>query len=176
MIKASNSTARTRTASKKKNDWAADELQKQVALEKKKRELKKKQQAAEKRAKEEKKKKTDQEKADANAGTVTVSPPNNNEVIAIGSEDEEETETKYTQAANGNWTNAKDAEALARHGINPNHLFGKEHEESTKSKGTAPTEQGAKETKVDKSMAVDLTAAENSPNKKNPRKRRYQVA
>ena len=107
-------------------------LQKQVALEKKKRELKKKQRAAEKRAEEEKKKKTDQEKADANAGMVTVSPPNNNEVIAIGSEDEEEMEIifNYTQAANKDWTNAEDAEALARHGISPNHLFGKVHEES----------------------------------------------
>jgi hypothetical protein len=34
----------------------------------------------------------DQEKVDANTGMVTVSPPNNNEVIAIGSEDEEEME------------------------------------------------------------------------------------
>ncbi len=47
-------SARMRTAAKKKNDSAADELQKQVALEKKKRELKKKQWAAEKRADEEK--------------------------------------------------------------------------------------------------------------------------
>ena len=92
MVKASTTTVRTCPASKKKNDLVADELQKQVALKKKKRELKKKQRAAEKRAEEEKTKKTDQEKADANAGTVTVSAPKNNEVIAIGSEDEEETE------------------------------------------------------------------------------------
>jgi hypothetical protein len=57
-------------------------------------------------------------------------------------------------------------EALARHGISPNHLFGKDHEESTEATGTALTELGAKRTKIDKSTAVDLTAVENSPNKK----------
>ena len=160
MTKATTYTARTRTASKKKNDSALDELQKQVELEKKKRELKKKQRAKEKGADKEKKKKTDQEKA------VTVLPPNNNKVIAIGSEDEEETESSYTPAANDDWTDAKDTEALARHGISPNHLFGKGHEELTKAKGTALTEQGTKETISDEHMTVNFTAAENSPNKK----------
>ncbi len=103
-------------------------------------------------------------------------PPNNNEVIAIGSEDEEETETNYTQAANNNWTDTKDAEALTWHVISPNHLFGKEHEESTESKGTAPTEQGAEGNKIGESTTANLTAAENSPNKKKSKRGRYQVA
>jgi hypothetical protein len=110
----------------------------------------------------------DQEKADANVGTVTVSPPNNNEVTVIESEDEDETEINfnYTQAANKEWTDAEDAEALARHDISPNHLFGRVHEESTEAKGTAPTEQGAEGTKINQSTAVNLTAAENPPDKK----------
>jgi hypothetical protein len=162
---------RTRTASKKKKDSAADELQKQVALEKKKRELKKKQRASEKQAEEEKKKKLDQEKANENAGTITDSPPNNNEeVVTIGSEDEEEMESNfnYSQASkDADWTDTKDAEALARHGISPNHLFGKDHEEATEAKRTTPTEQDhAEGTKIDESATVDLTAAENSPDKK----------
>ena len=141
MAKATMATVRSHTASKKKQDSVADQLQKQVALKKKKRELKKKQRAVEKQAKEEKKKKTDQEKADANAGTVTVLPPNTNEVIALGSEDEEETEIIFndSQDTNEDWTNAKDAEALTRHGISPNHLFGKDNEAT----GTEPTELGA---------------------------------
>jgi cytochrome c553 len=49
----------------------------QVTIEKKKQDLKKKQWADDKRADEEKRKKTDQEKEKANAGTVTISPPNN---------------------------------------------------------------------------------------------------
>jgi hypothetical protein len=48
MAKATITTVHTRTASKKKNDLAAGELQKQVTLEKNKSELKKKQRAAEK--------------------------------------------------------------------------------------------------------------------------------
>ena len=129
-----------------------EDLQKQVTPEKKMRELKKKQQASKKRAEEEKKKKTDQEKADENAGMVTVSPPNNNEeIVTIGLDDEEEMEInlEYSQAAEEVWTDTKDAEAFARHGISPNHLFGKDHEEST---GTTPTEQdhaeGAKKTRA----------------------------
>ena len=145
---------RTRTASKKKKDSAADELQKQVALEKKKRELKKKQRASEKRAKEEKKKKTDQEKSAANS--VTISPPSTNDNDApIDLEDDtlslnfdEETTTQ----TNGDWTKADEEEALARFGISPNHLFGKEEEEET----TTPNE----------TQTVNLTAAENSPVKK----------
>jgi hypothetical protein len=34
---------------------------------------------------------------------------------------------EYSQAAKEDWTDTKDAEALARHGISPNHLFGKDH-------------------------------------------------
>jgi hypothetical protein len=171
MPKVSTTTVRTRTASKKKKDLAVDKLQKQVTLEKKKRELKKKQRASEKRAEEEKKRKTDQEKADENAGTVTVSPPNNNEeVITIGSEDEEEMESnfEYSQASKDeDWTDTEDAEALKRHEISPNHLFGKDHEEATEAKGTTPTEQDhTEETKIDESATVNLTAAENSPDKK----------
>ena len=150
MVKATMATVRSRTASKKKQDSAADELQKQVALKKKKRELKKKQRAVEKQAKEEKKKKTDQEKADANAGTVTVLPPNTNEVIALGSEDEEETEIIFndSQDTNEDWTEAKDVEALTRHGISPNHLFGKDNETT----GTEPTELGAEEKKSTRTL------------------------
>jgi hypothetical protein len=155
MPNALTTTVRTRTASRKKKDSAADELQKQVALEKKKRELNKKQRASEKQAEEEKKKKSDREKADENAGTITVSPPNNNEeVVTIGSEDEEEMESnfEYSQATkDADWTGTEDAEALERLGISPNHLFGKDHEEGTK---------------IDESATVDLTAAENSPDKK----------
>jgi hypothetical protein len=174
MTKASTSTVRTCTASKKKNDSVASELQKQVALEKKKRGPKKKQLVAEKQAEEENKKKTDQEKAVANVGTVTVSPLNINEVIAIGSEDVEVTETNYTQAANDDWTDAKDAEALARHRISPNHLFGKKHEESTEAKGPAPTEQCTEGTNINESTTVDLTAAEDSPNKKKSKRAEVQ--
>jgi hypothetical protein len=168
MAKATITTVRICTASKKKQDLAADELQKQVALEKKKRELKKKQQAAEKQAEEEKKKKTDQEKADANAVRVTVLPPNNNEVIALESEDEDEMEINFndSQDAKEDWTDTEDEEALARHGISPNHLFGKDREESIEATGTAPTELGTERTKIHGSTAVNLTAAENSPNKK----------
>ena len=170
MVKALTTTVRTCTASKKKNDMVADELQKQVALKKKKRELKKKQRAAEKRAEEEKKKEMDQEKADENAGTVTVSPSNNNEeIVTIGTDDEEETEInfEYPQAAEEDWTDTEDAEALARHGISPNHLFGKDHDESAEAKGTTWTEQGhTKGEKNGESTTVDLTAAENSTNKK----------
>ncbi len=57
-----------------------DELQQQVAREKKKREDKKKEQAEEKKAKEERRKKSDQEKAKANA--VTISPPNIDDAMA----------------------------------------------------------------------------------------------
>jgi hypothetical protein len=148
MAKASTTTVCTRTASKKKKDSAADKLQKQVALEKKQ---KKKQRASEKRAEEDKKKKTDQEKADANMGTVTVLPPNNNEVIVtIGLDDEEEMEInfEYTQAENEDWTNTEDADALARHGISPTHLFGKGHEESTEAlprQSKTPREQHRRE-------------------------------
>ena len=76
------------------------------------------------------------------------------------------TNFNYTQAANKDWTDSEDAEALARHCISLNHLFGKDYKESTEAKGTAPTEQGAEGTKIDESATVDLTAAENSPDKK----------
>ncbi len=73
------------------------------------------------------------------------------------------TNFNYTQAANKDWTNTKDAEALARHCISLNHLFGKDYKESTEAKGTAPTEQGAEGTKIDESTAVDFTAVAYSP-------------
>jgi len=74
---------RSRTGSlKKKNDTAADELQKLVDREKSKmREDKKKKRAEEKKAEEEKKKKSDQEKATANS--VTISPPSTNDDDAL---------------------------------------------------------------------------------------------
>ncbi len=108
-------------------------------------------------------------------GTVTVSPPNYNDVTAKGSDnetmtisiyEEEKAETIHTLVAYDEWTDAEDAEALARHSISPNHLFGKECKEATGEKGTAPTEQGAEGTKIYENTTVDLTAAENSPNKK----------
>ena len=71
-----------------------------------------------------------------------------------------------SQDVKEDWTNAKDDQALARHGISPNHLFGKDREESTEATGIAPTELGAERIKIGESTAVDLTAAENSPNKK----------
>ena len=165
-------TARTRTATKKKNETAADELQKQVALEKKKREEKKKQRAAEKRADEEKKKKSDQEKANATAGTTTtVSPPMNNDDAAAGSggaqgsirvstgegKDRALTPTDL-QEISDKWTEAEDEETLAEHGISPNHLFGKDPEKWT---GAEEEVSGHRD-----NTTVDLTAAENSPKKK----------
>jgi hypothetical protein len=48
-----------------------------------------------------------------------------------------------TTAQTDDWAEAEDDEALARFGISPNHLFGKEEAEET--------------------TTVDLTAAENSP-------------
>jgi hypothetical protein len=145
--------------------------QKQVALEKKKRELKKKQLAAEKRADEEKKKKTDQEKkAAANTGTATVSPPSTiNEDTTPGTDEEEgtiantneKTDNRATltegQTVNNDWTDKEDNEALTRYGISPNDLFGKD----------TKTSSGAKErTGINEDTTVDLTAAENSPEKK----------
>jgi len=165
-------SARTRTATKKKNETAADELFKQVALEKKKRELKKKQRAAEKRADEETKKKTDQEKkAAANAGTVTILPPLTiNEVTTPGPDEEDEgtianingeKDDRATltgvQTVSNDWTDEEDDEALARHGISPNHLFGKDPDTTSSVK---------ERTRTNEDTTVDLTAAENSPEKK----------
>ena len=146
----------SRTGSlKKKNNTTADDLQKLVDKEKlKMREDKKKKQADEKKVEEEKKKKSDQEKAATNS--VTISPPSTNDDDApIDLEDDtlslnfdEETTTQ----TDGDWTKAEDDEALARLGISPNHLFGKEEAEET----TEPNE----------TQTVDLTAAENSPVRK----------
>ncbi len=130
--------------------------------------------------------KTEQEKAEANAGIVTVSPPTNNDVKATGSDEvgmiahvnkEEDTMTitNNAQEAYKDWTDAEDDEALARHGISPNHLFGKDLEESTGAKGTAPTAQGTGGPINDKSTAIDLMAAENSPEKRDQRVRKYQA-
>ena len=67
---------------KKKNDTAADDLQKLVDRETlKMREDNKKKQADEKKAEEEKKKKSDQEKAAANS--VKISPPSTNDDDAL---------------------------------------------------------------------------------------------
>jgi hypothetical protein len=142
---------RSRTGSlKKKNDTAADDLQKLVDREKSKmREDKKKKRADEKKAEEEKKKKTDQEKAAANI--VTISPPSTNDNDApIDLEDD--TLSLNLDEETADWTEADEEEALARFGISPNHLFGKEEEEET----TTPND----------TQTVDLTAAENSPVKK----------
>ena len=142
---------RSRTGSlKKKNDTAADDLQKLVDREKSKmREDKKKKRADEKKAEEEKKKKTDQEKAAANI--VTISPPSTNDNEApIDLEDD--TLSLNLDEETADWTEADEEEALARFGISPNHLFGKEEEEET----TTPND----------TQTVDLTAAENSPVKK----------
>ena len=170
--KAPAPSTRTRTATKKKNETAADELFKQVTLEKKKRELKKKQRAAEKRAVEETKKKTDQEKKmAANAGTVIVSPPLTiNEGTTPGTDEEdertvaninEEKDDKATltgvQTVSNDWTDEEDDEVLARHGISPNHLFGKDPDMTSSVKES---------TGIDEDTTVDLTAAENSPEKK----------
>jgi hypothetical protein len=121
---------RSRTGSlKKKNDTAADDLQKLVDREKSKmREDKKKKRAEEKKAEEEKKKKTDQEKAAANI--VTISPPSTNDNEApIDLEDD--TLSLNLDEETADWTEADEEEALARFGISPNHLFGKEEEEET---------------------------------------------
>ncbi len=77
-------------------------------------------------------------------------------------------ESKFndSQDAKEDLTGAEDERALARHGISPNHLFGKDREESTEATGTALTELGTERTKIDESTTVNLTAAENSPNKK----------
>ncbi len=145
---------RTRTALKKKNNTTADDLQKQMALEKKMQEDKKKKRVEEKKADEEKKKKLDQEKAKAKS--VMISPPSINDATAgldkvmINSTDEEPT------AQTDNWTEAEDKEALAGHGISPNHLIEKEAGETTEAGKEAPY----------KTKTVDLTAAENSPEKK----------
>jgi hypothetical protein len=154
MAKAPTHGTRARTALKKKNDTAADDLQKQVALKKKMREDKKKKWAEEKKADKEKKKKWDQEKAKANS--VTISPPSINdattgsdEVMIISTHEEPTAQTD-------DWTKAEDKEALARHGISPNHLFRKEAGETTEEGKEAPY----------KTKTVDLTAAENSPEKK----------
>ena len=142
---------RSRTGSlKKKNDTAADDLQKLVDREKSKmREDKKKKRADEKKAEEEKKKKTDQEKAAANI--VTISPPSTNDNEAL-IDLEDDTLSLNLDEETADWTEADEEEALARFGISPNHLFGKEEEEET----TTPND----------TQTVDLTAAENSPVKK----------
>ncbi len=84
--------------------------------------------------------------------------------MIISIDKEEGAETIVTQTMD-NWNNAKDAEALVRYGISPNHLFGKETEGAT---GTtkAGLVKEAETNGVDETKTVDLTAAKNSPNKK----------
>ncbi len=120
---------------------------KQVAKEKNAREAKKKKQADEKRAEEERTKKSDLEKA--KASKATISPPTiddnteaSDNVMLLGIED---------ASTHTNWTDADDDEALARHGISPNHLFGKEAEETTNAE------------------TVDFSGVENFPLKKETR-------
>jgi hypothetical protein len=86
--------------------------------------------------------------------------------MIVSVNEDKETEITNTQTANDNWTKAEDAEALARHGISPNHLFRNKRKEATEAKGSASTVYGAKGTAIDESTTVNLTAAENSPNKK----------
>jgi hypothetical protein len=97
---------------------------KQVAKEKNAREAKKKKQADKKQAEEERTKKSDLEKA--KASKTTISPPTiddntkaSDDVMLLGIKD---------ASTPPDWTGADDDEALARHGISPNHLFGKEAE------------------------------------------------
>jgi hypothetical protein len=116
-------STRARSAVKKKNHAAADNLQKIVAAEKKVCEEKKKKRADEKKAEEEKKKKSDEEKAQAKvtadqekakASSATISPPNPNIALEDGAtRDDDWTEDKYDRC-------------LQTHGISPNHLFAKD--------------------------------------------------
>jgi hypothetical protein len=138
MPKAPKENTHARNALTKKNDSAVDELQQQVAMEKKKHEGKKKEQAEEKKAEEERRKKSDQEKAKANA--VTISPPNVDDATAgldtmvLNADDKNIDQTD-------NWTESEDTEALTRYSISPNHLFGIEAEETTTTTTTEPTEE-----------------------------------
>jgi hypothetical protein len=73
-----------------------------------------------------------------------------------GKKDDRATLTGVQTVSNG-WTDEEDDEALARHGISPNHLFGKDLDM------TINVEES---TRTDNDTTVDLTAAENSPEKK----------
>jgi hypothetical protein len=64
-----------------------------------------------------------------------------------------------------NWTESEDAEALTRYGISPNHLFGIEAEETTTTTTTEPTKEAGTAAQ-DETTTVDLTAPENSPERK----------
>jgi len=116
-------STRARSAVKKKNDAAADHLQKIVAAEKKVRKDKKKKQADESKVEEEMMKKSDEEKAQAKvtadqekakASSAPISSPNPNIALedgAIGDDD---------------WTEDEDDRCPQTHGISPNHLFAKD--------------------------------------------------
>jgi hypothetical protein len=85
--------------------------------------------------------------------------------MTISINEEEGTEfIAHTQMVD-NWTDAKDAEALARHGISPNHLFGKESEEAIEMTKAGPAKE-ARMAILDETTTVNLTAAKNSPYKK----------
>jgi len=116
---------RSRTGSlKKKNDTAADDLQKLIDRGKSKmREDNKKRRVDEKKAEEEKKKKSDQEKAAANS--VTISPPSTNDAPIDLEDDMSLNIDEETTTQTDDWTKAEDDEARARLGISPNHLFRK---------------------------------------------------
>ena len=115
---------RARSAVKKKNDAATDDLQKIVAAEKKVRKDKKKKRADQKKAEEEMKKKLDEEKAQAKltadqekakkASSATISPPNPEIALEDGATgDDDLTEAEHNRC-------------LKTHGISPNHLFAKD--------------------------------------------------
>ena len=143
MPKAPVHGTRSRTGSlKKKNDTAADDLQKLVDGGKLKM------------LEDKKKKKLDQEKT--GASSVTISPPSTNDAsldldvdkdMNINIDEDTTTQTDDCTKAE------EEDEALARHGIISNHLFGKEQAEETTASNEIQT--------------VNLTANENSPVKKN---------
>jgi hypothetical protein len=64
--------------------------------------------------------------------------------MIFSTDEEEGTESiAHTQTAD-DWTDTEDAEALARHGISPNRLFGKESEGAIEMTNAGP----AKETRL----------------------------
>jgi hypothetical protein len=151
-----------RAALKKTNVTTAEDLMKQITMEKKKQEDKKKKRVEEKQAEEEKKKKSDQEKARANSDSARVSPPSIDNATAV-SDDAMVVRNEDATTQTDDWTDTEDKEALARHDISPNHLFGKEAGETPGTK-TVDLGKEAEETHVTKT--VNLMAAKNSPEKK----------
>jgi hypothetical protein len=160
MPKAPVLSTHARATLKKTNITTAEDLIKQVTMEKKKQEDKKKKRAEKKQAEEEKKKKLDQEKARANS--ATVSPPSIDDASAV-LDDAIVLCNEDATAQTSNWTGAEDEEALARHVISTNHLFGKEAGETP---GIKTVDLGKEAEETHGTKTVNLTAAENSPRKK----------